>query len=106
MSITAPQWKYRSRILSIQKHIWILASVFIRLLFRNRLNDGRLVYKDFDAAIGNVADDDVFKCVSMYMDGIWDEKRTLDELRYFRKNDQIAFLTQDVIDAVVKFTES
>ena len=40
------------------------------------------------------------------MDGIWDEKRTLDELRYFRKNDQIAFLTQDVIDAVVKFTES
>ena len=42
----------------------------------------------------------------MFMDGIWDEDRTLDELRYFRKNDQIAFLTQDIIDAVVKFKES
>ena len=36
----------------------------------------------------------------------WDEERALNELRYFKKNDQIAFLTQEVIDDVVKFVES
>ena len=133
MSITVPQWKYRSRILNIQKHIWILVSGFILLLSRNRLKDGlrvkgyvflcadtdkewlqfvvdcrngKDVYRNYDAIIGNVANDDVFKCVSMFMDGIWDEERTLHELRYYRKNDQIAFLTQDIIDVVVKFKES
>ena len=68
--------------------------------------DGKEIYKKYDAVIGNVANDDVFKCVNMYMDGIWDEKRTLNELRYFKKNDQIAFLNQRVIDAVVKFKDS
>lgn len=68
--------------------------------------NGRNVYKDYDAVIGNVANDDVFKCVNMYMDGIWDIERTLTELRYFKKNDQIAFLTQKVIDDVVKFEGS
>ena len=39
------------------------------------------------------------------MDNIWDEERTLKELRYYQKNDQIAFLTQGIIDATVKFKE-
>ncbi len=68
--------------------------------------NGKDVYKDYDAVIGNVANDDVFKCISMYMDGVWDEIRTLEEIRYFRKNDQIAFLTQEIIDDVVVFKES
>ena len=68
--------------------------------------NGKDVYKEYDAVIGNVANDDVFKCVSMYMDGIWDEERTLNELRYFRKNDQIAFLTQEIIDDVLRFVKS
>ncbi len=64
------------------------------------------MYKGYDAVVGNAANDDVFKCVSMYMDGIWDEERTLKELRYFKKNDQIVFLTQEMIDDTVKFIES
>ena len=67
--------------------------------------NGRDLYKEYDAVIGSVANDDVFKCVSMYMDNIWDEERTLKELRYYQKNDQIAFLTQEIIDAIVKFKE-
>ena len=68
--------------------------------------NGKDVYKDFDAVIGNVANDDVFKCVSMFMDGIWDEERTLKEINYFKKNDQIAFLTQEIIDGIVVFKYS
>ena len=68
--------------------------------------NGLDVYKDYDAVIGNVANDDVFKCVSMYMDGVWDTERTLSELRFYKKNDQIAFLTQEIIDGIVVFRES
>ena len=64
---------------------------------------GHDIYKEFDAVIGCVADDDVFKCVSMYMDGLWDEARTLHEIRFYKKNDQIAFLNQNIIDSSLKF---
>ncbi|MBQ9870725.1 MAG: hypothetical protein IJM27_02235 [Eubacterium sp.] len=40
------------------------------------------------------------------MDGVWDEERTLKEISYFKKNDQIAFLTQEIIDDIVLFKES
>lgn len=76
------------------------------LQFVVNCRDGKDIYKQYDAVIGNVANDDVFKCVSMYMDGIWDDMRTLNELRYFKKNDQIAFLSQKIIDKVLKFKES
>ncbi len=68
--------------------------------------NGKDIYKDYDVVIGNVADDDVFKCVNMFMDGVWDEERTLNEIRYFKKNDQIAFLTQEIIDEIIVFKES
>lgn len=76
------------------------------LQFVVECRDGRDIYKEYDVVIGNVANDDVFKCVSMYMDGIWNEERTLNEIRYYKKNDQIAFLTQEVIDSVMKFQRS
>ena len=36
----------------------------------------------------------------------WDEERTLKEISYYKKNDQIAFLTQEIIDGIVAFKES
>ncbi len=68
--------------------------------------NGKDVYKQFDVVIGNVANDDVFKCINFYMDGVWDEKRTLDEIRYYKRNDQIVFLNQNVIDSVLHFVKS
>ncbi len=76
------------------------------LRFVAECRNGKDIYKDYDVVIGNVANDDVFKCVNMYMDGIWDEDRTLKEISYFKKNDQVAFLSQKVIDGIVVFKES
>lgn len=76
------------------------------LRFVVECRNGADIYKSFDAIRGNVANDDVFKCVSMYMDGIWDESRTLGEIKYYEKNDQIAFLSQVIIDNAVVFLES
>lgn len=68
--------------------------------------NGIEVYKGFDVIIGNVADDEVMKCVRMYMRGIWDEKRTLDEMVYYKQNDQMAVPSQKVIDEAFHFVGS
>ena len=67
---------------------------------------GKNVYVGYDAVIGNVADDDVFKCVNMFMEGAWDENRTIQELKYYQRNDQIALLTQNIIDNALTFIKS
>ena len=68
--------------------------------------NGLELYKQYDVVAGKVADDDVFKCVNMFMDGHWDEGRTLKEIRYYKNNDQIAFITQEILDDVVIFRYS
>ena len=56
--------------------------------------------------IGNVANDDVFKTVDMYFRGLWDKNRTIEELRYYKMNDQICIVNQEVLPAVLKFEKS
>jgi len=62
---------------------------------------GKELYKAYDVIIGNVADDDVFKTVDMYLRGIWGKERALEELRYFRKNDQICITSESAMERVV-----
>ena len=68
--------------------------------------DGKNDYEKYDIIIGGVANDDVFKSVDMYHRGVWDKERTLKELRYFKKNNQIAFITQKAIDNLLSFESS
>lgn len=67
---------------------------------------GKDIYKQYDAVIGSVADDDVFRSIDMYFKGIWDEKRTLEEIRYYKMNNQICLISQKLIDNELKFIES
>lgn len=67
---------------------------------------GADIYKDYDVIVGNVADDDVFKSVDMYYRNIWDRSRTLQELRYYKCNDQVAFISQQGIDKALKFIKA
>ena len=59
---------------------------------------GDNIYKNYDIIIGAVANDDVFKTADMYFRGIWSKKKALDELRYYKMNDQICVINQDVLD--------
>ena len=68
--------------------------------------DGKDEYKNYDIIIGGVANDDVFKSVDMYHRGIWDKQRTLQELKYFKKNNQIVFINQKAIDELLIFSSS
>lgn len=62
--------------------------------------------ESYDMIIGNVANDDVFKTVDMYFRGLWDKKRTIEELRYYKMNDQICIVNQEILPAVLKFEKS
>lgn len=68
--------------------------------------DGKEDYKKYHIIIGGVANDDVFKSVDMYHKGIWDKKRTLQELKCFKKNNQIAFIDQKALDVLLVFNSS
>lgn len=67
---------------------------------------GSEIYKNYDIIIGAVADDDVFKTINMYFRGFWDKKKTLDEIRYYKTNNQICITKQEVVDKILTFKYS
>ena len=67
---------------------------------------GEPLNQEYDIVIGNVADDDVFKTVDMYFRGLWDKKKVLEELRYYKMNNQICIVSQKTLDEVLTFQKS
>ncbi|WP_419026217.1 DUF3990 domain-containing protein [Emergencia sp.] len=67
---------------------------------------GQLIFQKYDVIIGNVANDDVFRTVDMYFRGLWSKDKALEELRYFKLNDQICIITQKVLDEVLIYKGS
>ena len=66
---------------------------------------GEELNRVYDMIIGNVADDDVFKTVDMYFRGVWDKKKVLEELRFYKMNDQICIVNQEALDQILTFKE-
>lgn len=67
---------------------------------------GESLNTNYDIIIGNVADDDVFKTVDMYFRGLWDKKKVLEELRYYKMNNQICIVNQETLEQVLAFRNS
>ena len=64
---------------------------------------GQPLNKKYDIIIGNVADDDVFKTVDMYFRGLWDKEKVLEELRYYKMNNQICIVNQEALNRLITF---
>ena len=67
---------------------------------------GEPLNKEYDIIIGNVADDDVFKTVDMYFRGLWDKKKVLSELRYYKMNNQICIVNQETWNRLLTYQNS
>jgi len=67
---------------------------------------GESLNKEYDIIIGNVANDDVFKTVDMYFRGLWDKTRVLNELRYYKMNNQICIVKQSVLNDILRFVKA
>lgn len=68
--------------------------------------DGKDVYSGYDAIIGRVADDDVFRTIQSYRQGDITKSRALELLRFSRPNDQVALRTERIIAAKLRFVRS
>lgn len=68
-----------------------------------RCRDGGDEYQAFDVIRGMVANDKVFRVVDLYHSGVWDKERALIEIKAYPEYDQIAFITQRAIDALLTF---
>ena len=53
--------------------------------------------------MGKVADDKVYRVVEFYKNGIWDKDRAINEMKAYDNYDQIAFIVQDAIDALLTY---
>ena len=42
----------------------------------------------------------------MYARGIWNKSKVLEELRFYKMNDQICFVNQAVLDTALNYVES
>lgn len=67
---------------------------------------GEEINQNYDIIIENVADDDVFKTIDMYFKGLWDKEKVLNELRYYKMNDQICIVNQKILNGILIFKES
>ena len=67
---------------------------------------GESLNTDYDIIIGNVADDDVFKTVDMYFRGLWDKEKVLEELRYYKMNNQICIVNQNTLNQILTFQKA
>ena len=65
--------------------------------------DGKTDYQSYDIIKGKVANDKVFRVVDLYHTGIWDKERAIREIKVYPGYDQIAFISQASIDALLKY---
>ena len=63
-------------------------------------------YKVLSFENENDANDDVFKTVDMYFRGLWDKKKVLEELRYYKRNDQICIVNQSTLNKILTYQKS
>lgn len=116
----AKNWAYRKKLILNKK----LAFLNIYELDKNYINckyklfktadsewldfvcecrEGKAVYNKYDVIEGPVANDKVYTVVDMYKNGLWDKKRTLKELKYYKSSNQICFIKQNVADKFLKY---
>lgn len=68
--------------------------------------DGSDCYRQYDVIKGKVADDKVFRVVDMYKRGIWEKQRAIQEMRVYETYDQIAWISDEAIQAMLRFAGS
>lgn len=64
---------------------------------------GDSVFLNFDIIEGGIANDKVFDTVELYFDGLIQKEEALKRLKFEKPNNQICFVSQEVLDESLKF---
>ncbi len=67
---------------------------------------GSHIYLEYDMVIGGIADDRVYNTIELYQDGLIEKDEALKRLQYYKPNQQICIINQEIIDKCIKYEES
>jgi hypothetical protein len=59
-----------------------------------------------DIIIGGIADDRVYNTIELYEDNLINKEEALKRLRYYKPNNQICIVNQEIIDKYLNYEES
>ncbi len=61
------------------------------------------IYLQYDMVIGGIADDRVYNTIELYKDNLIEKDEALKRLQYYKPNQQICIINQDIIDRYLKY---
>ena len=68
---------------------------WLEFIKENRTHDG--LSHEYDLVRGAVANDNTMRTIALYVSGIYTAEMALEQLRFFKANDQISFHTQKAL---------
>jgi hypothetical protein len=72
-----------------------LSAEWLDMVKRNRVNGG--IQHDYDIIRGAVANDDTMRTIALFVSGIYSEKAALEQLTFFKSNDQVSIYTEKAL---------
>lgn len=67
---------------------------------------GSNIYLKYDIIIGGIADDRVYNTIELYQDHLIERNEALKRLQYYKPNQQICIINQEIINKYLKYEES
>ena len=67
---------------------------------------GSDIYLENDIIIGGIADDKVYNTIELYEDNLIKKEEALKRLRYYKPNNQICIVNQEIINKYLNYEES
>jgi hypothetical protein len=67
---------------------------------------GSNIYLQYDVVIGGIADDRVYNTIELFQDHLIEKDEALKRLQYYKPNNQIYIVNQEVIDKCLIYEES
>ena len=67
---------------------------------------GSDIYLENDIIIGGIADDKVYNTIELFEDNLINKEEALKRLRYYKPNNQICIVNQEIIDMCLNYEES
>ena len=67
---------------------------------------GSHIYLEYDIVVDGIADDRVYNTIELYQDRLIEKDEALKRLQYYKPNQQICIINQEIIDKYIKYEES
>jgi hypothetical protein len=68
---------------------------WLEMIKTNRINGG--IQHEYDVVCGPVANDNTMRTIALYIAGIYTEQMALEQLKYFKANDQVSIHTEKAL---------